>query len=288
MRPKAKGAMVAAALFAWTAAGTGAAEPGDHQAGHPTRHPAWRLAWARVLDRHSLSVDRTVGTVVDYRGLRDAPAREDWVRLLEQLARAPAPNTRAEALALWIDAYNILAIDTVLRAWPVDSIRDAGSLLWPVWRKQAGSVAGRRVTLHEIEHDILRELDDPRIHAAIVCASTSCPSLRRTPYRAGEIDAQLDEAMRAWLASPTKGLAIDRARRRIRLSRIFDWFEDDFDALGGVPAVLVRYAPEADRAWLEQNARNADLVYFDYDWSVNAGVPGDWKPRGPASTLGAP
>lgn len=225
--------------------------------------------YAEILTRHTYEVSSTAGLEVDYRALRSEPAASGWRKLLAGLAAARRPVTRAEKLTLWINAYNILAIDMVLRHYPLDSIRDVGSFFRPVWKHDAGSVAGRPVTLHQIEHEILRPLGNPRIHAALVCASTSCPSLRRDPYAAAQIDAQLDEALRMWLSDPKKGLAIDRAGERIVLSRVFDWFEDDFDALGGVLATLATYAPEADRAWLSRRGAGARIDYFKYDWTLN-------------------
>ena len=75
--------------------------------------------------------------------------------------------------------------------------------------------------------------------------------------------------MHRWLASPTKGLRVDRAANQITVSRIFDWFEEDFEPTGGVRAVISRYAPDSDRAWLAAHAGNASLDHFDYDWSLN-------------------
>jgi hypothetical protein len=172
-------------------------------------------------------------------------------------------------MAFWINTYNILAIDLVVKSYPVESIKDIGSFFSPVWKRPAGTVNRREVTLHKIEHEILRPMGDPRIHAALVCASTSCPSLRREPYTAGDLDAQLDDTVRVWLASPEKGLRIDRAAKRVILSPIFDWFEEDFAARGGALAFATAYAPDPERAWLERHGREADIVYLDYDWALN-------------------
>ena len=231
--------------------------------------PAYLAPWTQALERYTASVPQTVGTTVDYQGLRRGEGARLWKQVLQELGRAEAPRTRAEKLAFWSNAYNILAIDTVLRAWPVESIRDVGSFFNPVWKHEAGRAAGRTVTLHEVEHEILRPLGDARIHAAIVCASTSCPSLRRTPFHPETIETELDEQMRSFLTSETKGLRIDRARRSLTVSRIFDWFEEDFESQGGIRGAVTRYAPEADRAWLEKNAAGASLSFFDYDWTVN-------------------
>jgi len=206
------------------------------------------------------------GVRVDYGSLRSEPR---WPVLLASLAGAAPPREREARLALWINAYNVLAIDTIVRGYPMESIRDAGSLFFPVWKREAGRIGGRPVTLDEIEHAILRPMGDPRIHAAVICASRSCPALRREPYDAARIDAQLDDAMTRFLADPRKGLAIDRAAGVVRLSKVFDWFEEDFDAAGGVLAFAARYAPPDAGEWLRAHAADAEIEHFDYDWALN-------------------
>lgn len=221
--------------------------------------------YASLLERHTRAVPDTAGTRVDYRALRASP---DWKKVVASLASAAPGTTRDGQLAFWINAYNVLAIDVVLGGYPLDSIRDRGGFLTPVWRIDAGRVAGQVRTLHEIEHEILRPMGDPRIHAAIVCASTSCPSLRREPFRSADVDAQLDDAMRRFLADRRKGMAIDRGAGRVQLSSIFDWFAEDFGGAAKVVAAITPYAPERDQAWLRANA-TATVSYFDYDWKLN-------------------
>ncbi|MEE2677690.1 MAG: DUF547 domain-containing protein [Myxococcota bacterium] len=224
--------------------------------------------YATLLSRHTRSVDDVAGTRVDYAGLAQSA---DWKRLvagLEGVDRAALGQANRK-LAFWINAYNVLAIDLVVRHYPVESIRDIGGFLTPVWKVEAGRIGGRPFTLHEIEHEILRPMGDPRIHAALVCASTSCPSLRRSPYTAGQISTQLDEATRQFLADRRKGLAVDPKRRRVRLSRIFDWFEDDFAAQGGPLGFAARYAPRDERPWLAPPAAGLRVEYFAYDWALN-------------------
>jgi len=223
--------------------------------------------YARILDRYTREVDDLARTRVDYRGLTRSP---DWPRLIASLeASEPARlATRDAQLAFWIDAYNILAIDTIVSHYPVDGIRDVGSLFRPVWKRSAGTIGGESYSLDRIEHGIIRPLGDPRTHAAVICASTSCPALRREPWRAEHLDAQLDDAMRRWMADPGKGLRIDRAAQTVTLSKIFDWFEQDFEAAGGPLAFAARYAPPDARAWLESHP-DARVEYFDYDWSAN-------------------
>ncbi|MDD9823747.1 MAG: DUF547 domain-containing protein [Gammaproteobacteria bacterium] len=237
--------------------------------------------YARLLAEHTQSVPDVAGVRVDYAALRGgAPdsrqsaavnnAAADWRRLVASLAAADGPGTtQAERLAFWINAYNVLAIDMVVRHAPPQSIRDIGSLLRPVWRRPAGMAAGRTRTLHEIEHEILRPMGEPRVHGAIVCASLSCPSLSRVPYRPETLDAQLDDGMRRWLADSRKGLRVDRKAQTLYLNPVFRWFASDFDATGGVPAFVLRHAPADAAAWLRMRSVPPRIRYLDYDWRLN-------------------
>jgi hypothetical protein len=248
-----------AAALSFAAASAASAEPFD------------RALYGALLVRHTKQVPDTAGTRVDYRALAASP---DWRRLVAQLAASDpsALRSRREKLAFWIDAYNILAIDLVVRHPGVSSIRDIGSFWRPVWKLEAGQVGGRGTSLDEIEHGILRREGEPRIHGAIVCASLSCPALRREPWDPARLDGQLDDSMRHFLASPEKGSRLDRERGVLRLSRIFDWFEADFEP-AGVLAFVSRYLSDADRAYLE--TRRPRIEFFAYDWRLNdlAGAP---------------
>jgi hypothetical protein len=226
------------------------------------------VLYAEILERYTRDVPDLARTRVDYRALASAP---DWKRLVQSLAESDPTRLRErdEKLAFWANAYNILAIDLVVRHYPVDGIRDIGSFISPVWKKPAGTIGGRDYSLDEIEHRIVRPLGDPRGHVAVVCASLSCPPLSRVPWNAARLDDQLDDAMRRWLADPRKGLRIDRERRTLHLSRIFKWFDEDFEASGGVLAFVARYLGEADRAWLLEQGADIGISYLDYDWSLN-------------------
>lgn len=169
-------------------------------------------------------------------------------------------STPQEKLAFYINAYNILALKTVADHWPVDSIKDVGSLLSPVWDKPAGELGGKTMSLGEVEHKILRPMAEPRIHFAIVCASVSCPDLRNEPYTAAKLDAQLDDQVRRFLDNPGKGLIIDN--NVLRVSQIFDWFEKDFAVKGGVAAFIKHYKTDLPDLKIRTN--------IDYDWSVNS------------------
>ena len=228
----------------------------------------WMDLWGEMLTRHTRAVDAEVGTRVDYRALSQDPI---WPQVVAGLGREEPGRleTRSQKLAFWINAYNILAIDLVVRNYPIQGIRDLGFWFSPVWKKTAGTIGGQNYSLHEIEHEILRPMGDPRIHGAIVCASISCPNLLRTPYRADAVGAQMDENLRAWMQRPEKGMALDRENRVLRVSKVFDWFSEDFESQGGVRSFVTRYAPPEEAAWLKAESGPVSIRYFDYDWNLN-------------------
>ena len=221
-----------------------------------------------LLQEHTKPTTDIVQTRVDYRALK---TDSRWKQVISGLERTDPKElaSREQRLAYWINAYNIFAIDLVLNAYPVASIKDIGSFFSPVWEANAGSLGGRKYTLEEIEHEILRPMGDPRIHSAIVCASVSCPPLARTPFEASKIDAQLDAVVRAWLTNPNKGLRLDRAGEILYVSKIFDWFESDFEAGGGVIHFVLPHMAPDDAKWLRAHRSDIDIEYFDYDWGLN-------------------
>ncbi len=216
--------------------------------------------YGRLLAQHGSvgMIDGTELVVMDYPALKRSPL---FGRVVSQLAsfNTAQLSSPQEKLAFYINAYNILAMKVVVDHWPLDSIRHAGNLFRSVWKKRAGLIDGREVSLHEMEHEILRPMGEPRIHFAIVCASVSCPDLRGEPYLAARLDEQLDEQVQRFLANDKKGLK--RLDGEVHVSRIFRWFEEDFVASGGVGGFLRRYVPIDREATVE-----ADL---DYNWSLN-------------------
>lgn len=208
--------------------------------------------WNELLARHVDEAGR-----VAYRRLaeRDAAALD---RYLDTLAQAdPEALPRPQQIAFWLNAYNANVVKGVL------SGHDAEGFLA---RKRffdwfSFPLAGRKRTLAEIEHGILRRrYDEPRIHFALVCASTSCPKLRREAYSGERLDEQLDDQARRFLGDPRRNRI--GAGGEIRISRIFEWFAGDFvKAAGSVPAFIGRYVSVPE---------NPRIEYMDYDWTMNA------------------
>ena len=182
-----------------------------------------------------------------------------------------------EQIAFWINAYNSLTLKSIVDQTPLKaSIKD----ITGVWRLRKHPINQAEKTLNEIEHDVLRvDFDEPRLHAAIVCAAISCPPLRNEAFTGEELDEQLDEQVMQWLARPD-GLEINKEAGEVKVSKIFSWFGGDWVPSYGVDtgftgskeerAVLnfiSNYVSDEDKAYLE--AGDYKLSYFDYDWSLN-------------------
>jgi hypothetical protein len=195
-------------------------------------------------------------------------------------------------MALWINAYNAFTVRLILEwsgGWPGDGSGDrSGDRRGPIdsikdipasrrWKDERWEVGGRRYSLDHIEHRILRPLGDARIHFALVCASKGCPDLRA--YMPSRLSAQLDAVTRAYLANETKGLRTSSEPGfffgtdwTLHLSRLFDWFEEDFERDGGsVLDFVERYAPPEARAFIAAHRDELDIDFIDYDWSLNDG-----------------
>jgi len=225
-------------------------------------------AWEVILKENvSTKIIREIPlNVLDYKKLKyDSQLKS----LLQRLENADLSNLkgREDVLAFWINVYNILAVKMVLDHYPVESIKDIGSIFKSVWKRPAGKVAGEERTLNDIEHEILRKLGEPRIHAAIVCASVSCPDLSKTVFVPERLDAQLDWQMKIFVHNSAKGLVIDRGDRRVWLSSIFKWFAEDFESKGGVLSFVGAYLSPEDNEFI--NRPDTRISYFDYDWGLN-------------------
>lgn len=196
--------------------------------------------------------------LVDYLALKQSRPFNDIARQLN--AYNPKALSGASEIAFYINAYNYYALKLVADNYPLDSIKDLGNIFFPVWKKEVGRIHGHPVSLDHIEHSILRKLGEPGIHFAIVCASLSCPDLRMEAYSAEHLTQQLRDQLVHFLKQ-NKGKQIKGAGQTLYLSKIFQWFEEDFDLAGGVINYLAQFDPSVKPF--------AEFETLDYNWQVN-------------------
>lgn len=192
-----------------------------------------------------------------------------FAQYITWLTSAPAGETsHEEALAYWINAYNALAIKGIIDGKSPSSF--FGRIgYFKTTKYQAG---GRQINLYDLERKILMTLAEPRIHFAIVCASASCPRLRSEAYTADRLEQQLEEAAKRFINDPARN-RFDPARKIASLSRIFDWFEADFEEhSGSVQRYVARYVNDPELA--RELANDSYIIeYLKYDWSLNGASP---------------
>ena len=208
---------------------------------------------------------------VDYaRWKADAPPA--WERFLDWLEAAdPTAWPLADRRAFWINAYNARVIEGILRRYPIDSVRDVGLMggrLRGFFGRREHPVAGRERTLEEIEEEILLEppLWIAAIHWGLTCGSRGCPVLRPEPYRGPALERQLEFQAGTYLNGPA-GHRLDPAQRTLYLSRIFEWWREDFEReAGSVREYAERHLTGAALKALRAGWK---IDHLDYDWSLN-------------------
>jgi Protein of unknown function, DUF547 len=213
--------------------------------------------WNDLLNKHVMP-----NGDVNYKSLlRDKPLLEKYLGKLS--ANPPTDNWgKTEKIAYWINAYNAFTIKLILAHYPVTSIKAIRRKIQipginSAWDIPFFEIGGKAFTLNKIEHRILRQMDEPRIHFAINCASGSCPVLRNEAYQSIHLNDQLDDQTREFINDPKK----NQLNGTTRLSKIFDWYRDDF---GGKKAMM---------GFIEKYAKNPvnqqNPLYLKYDWDLN-------------------
>lgn len=214
--------------------------------------------WSTLLTRYVDAQGR-----VAYRDLqtKDQVTFDAYLTALAQAQ--PEGMSEPEEKAFWINAYNAVIVSGIVQGYSAESLLGRKRLFsWFTVR-----IAGKDRTPDEIEHQILRKkFADPRVHFTIVCASSSCPQLRREAYLPERLDAQLDDATRAFLRDPARNRL---AGQPVALSKIFEWFAADFvQQAGSVVAFVRRFVPEEQRARVPLT--DGEVQFLDYDWTLNA------------------
>lgn len=221
----------------------------------PVQHDIWN----GLLKKHV----RTDG-LVDYKGfVKDSARLQQYLNILS--ASHPKDSwSKAEQMAYWINAYNAYTIQLIVEHYPVASIKDIKkgiTFVNSIWDIKFIHIGAKTYDLNNIEHDILRpQFKDARIHAAINCASFSCPRMLNEAFTAQKLEQQLEAVTRSFINDPERNrVGADKAE----LSPIFNWFGGDFkrDA-GSVRAFVNKYA----KVKLKEAGA---ITYKDYDWRLN-------------------
>lgn len=226
-------------------------------------HAPWDKLLQKYVDQNGL---------VDYRAWKSS--RADQARLsdyLSSLSKASGRDgTREHRLAFWINAYNALTIQGILREYPTTSIRNhtAKLLGYNIWKNLKLYVGGTPYSLDQMEHEILRKMNEPRIHFAIVCASIGCPRLLNEAYVADRLDQQLTLNAKDFF-SRQQNFQHDVRANTFRMSSLLNWFASDFGRNQTIQLKRLSDWLPTEEAQSAARRNAIRVTYLDYDWGLN-------------------
>ena len=202
----------------------------------------------------------TAGGKVNYKGMK---ANLSQITLyLSHLNQTPPKSdwSKNEKLAYWINLYNASTVYLIATNYPTASITKLSG--GKPWDKKFVKSGGKVYSLNQIENEIVRpRFKDPRIHAALNCAAVSCPKMMNSAFLPEALNKQLDQQCYAWIN--------DRGRNEVGplklvISKIFEWYGEDFKAGGGV----VKFVDKYNRTKI-MISPDAKISYKEYNWDLN-------------------
>ena len=215
--------------------------------------------------------DRLLKKYVDGKGLvnytawkasqADMSALDAYVK--QFAAKADKPAEGNEKAASLTNAYNAIAIRTVLASYPIESIHEGTK----PFEAKDWTIGGAKASLNDIENGTLRPQLKYRAHSVLVCAARSCPPLQQTAYTASNFEAQNDKAFTIWLAREDLNKFMPQ-EKKAEISEIFKWFKGDFEKSLSVPKVLAQYGPASAKE-LTEGGTQFETTYLSYNWGLN-------------------
>ena len=233
--------------------------------------------WNALVKKHVRWLPDGKQSRVNYKGF--AADRAALKGVLDSFSAVPKAAfdgwSKPQQMAFLINAYNAFTVELILTKYPnLKSIKDLGSIFQSAWKKEFFTLLGKERHLDWIEHEQLRPIyKEPRVHAAVNCASIGCPALRDEAFTAPQLEAQLEDGMRRFMGDHTRNRVKGDA---VEVSSIFKWFKEDFSSgyrgFKQVEDVFSAYAEQLTDKPDEQaklRAKSLSVSYLDYDWSIN-------------------
>jgi len=209
-------------------------------------------AYSEILSEHV-----TKDGLIDYKKL--SPRTSEIESFIKTISLSKEDlNTGKQTTAYLINQYNAIVILGVLKNKNEESVQNIGDFFTA---KNYDSPWGK-VSLNELESHLISEIfKDPRIHFVLNCGAASCPPLRPEAFYPKDIESQIENQTRIAI-NDKRIVRVNDHNGKAYVSEIFDWYEEDFDQVGGVRAFINTYLddPLPD---------SMDIVYMQYDWSKN-------------------
>jgi hypothetical protein len=238
-------------------------------------------AWTALLKKHVVVLRGGQATQVRYTNFAaDRAALKSYLDALSAVPEATfAAWSKPQRQAFLVNAYNAFTVELILTKYPnLASIKDLGSVFQSPWKPKWVPLLGTKVSLDDIEHEMLRKrgaYDDPRVHFGVNCASIGCPALREEAFVPERLEAQLDEQALRFMSDRSRN-RFAAQRGRLEVSKIYDWFGEDFKlghrGIGSLPEFTAKYADQladapADREKIR--GKQVEIAFLEYDWKLN-------------------
>ncbi|TEW55024.1 DUF547 domain-containing protein [Psychromonas sp. RZ22] len=254
-----------------------------HNISSPTTEvvkPNLHADWQTLLSQYIKPINNGHSTAVDYTGIKKQQALlQSYLKRLSKVSQKEFDAwSNSKQLAFLINAYNAWTIEFILTEYPnIESIKDLGSFFNSPWDKAFIPLLGKKVSLNDIEHGLIRGSDrynDPRIHFAVNCASIGCPALSEEAYTENKLETQLTVQTERFLTDSSRNYI---KGNKLYLSSIFKWYGDDFEKgfrnTNSIQTFILLYADAlklSDAQKLALSKQDFTIKFLDYNWKLNA------------------
>ena len=218
---------------------------------------AWESSYDTLLQKY------VKGAGVDYaswhKNAADRKALSDVTGAIA--SESLSGKSKDEKLAFYLNAYNAYILDKIFDEYPTEGPGGGGFFgRNKVFKSLKFTVAGKTTNFSALENDIIRPVfNEPRIHFALNCASDSCPPLHDKAFTAENLDATLTLLTKNFVNNDPDGVKVEGGTAYI--SKIFDWYADDFKAAGGARSYINKY---------RTSPIPAKVKFQEYKWTLNA------------------
>ena len=241
---------------------------------------ARRKSFDQLLDLYVRNGDAYYRALKAERGKLDGFVNMQATMAVDKLSRE-------EQLAFWLNAYNALVLKTIIDHYPIvgrsadyppKSIRQISG----AFERLPHRVAGRTLTLDQIEQTVLAGFHDPRVFFALGRGAAGGGRLRSEAFVPARIEEQLAETA-AECVTRAQCIRIDREAAKVYASSIFSWREKEFAAAYAdkAPAPFANRSPieraiiayvlpkllPSEKEFLAKNT--FQVVYTPFDWTLN-------------------
>lgn len=200
--------------------------------------------------------------MVNYDGFK---SNKDFNDYLKSIENADLKNfSDNEKLSFYINAYNANVIKNVLNHLPINSPMDVDGF----FNKIKHRIAGKEVTLDELEHKYTLKIEPVLSHFGLVCAAKSCPKLINKAYNSKTVFHQLEENAIIFLNDSEKN-RLDKENKILYLSEIFKWFKKSFiKKYGSLKNTAINFLNNDDALFLQKS--EVEIKFNKYNWQLNS------------------